>query len=94
MQLYLSRLRGRSTHSQSAAGGGRCDQHGILNEAPSRTLPRKRERERTPALAYQPGSMPFVLITASAAGAARNLMNALATSPSLLAAEAAAEKYV
>ena len=40
----------------------------------------------------QPGSMPFDLITASAAGAARNLMNALATSASLLATDTAAEK--
>jgi hypothetical protein len=43
-------------------------------------------------LADQPGSMPFALITASAAGAARNLMNALAASASLLAADTAAEK--
>src|SRR4029077_7782421 len=42
--------------------------------------------------ADQPGSMPFALITASAAGAARNLMNALATSASLLATDTAAEK--
>jgi len=43
-------------------------------------------------LSGQPGSMPFALITASAAGAARNLTNALAASASLLVADTAAEK--
>ena len=43
-------------------------------------------------LTDQPGSMPLALITASAAGAARNLMNALAASASLLVADTAAEK--
>ena len=43
-------------------------------------------------LAGQPGSMPFALITATAAGAARNLTNARAASASLLVAETAAEK--
>ena len=42
--------------------------------------------------ADQPGSMPFALITASADGAARNLMKAFAASVSLLVGDAAAEK--
>jgi hypothetical protein len=42
--------------------------------------------------ADQPGSMPFALITASAAGLARNLMNAMAAAASLLPPDAAAEK--
>jgi hypothetical protein len=39
-----------------------------------------------------PGSMPFALITASADGAARNLMKALAASASLLELDVTAEK--
>lgn len=61
-------------------------------EIHDRNDPARFDARTVNAVAGQPGSMPFALITTSAAGAPRNLMNALATSASLLVADAAAEK--